>query len=198
MELNEKKHSRTRYFGRRNRARERGGSAGAESEEDARQSGDERPTTWLGQFAKRVPWHPSSLLSLTFEQRARPCQPTTSPRQPTYLSSMHRSPPPPPRPRARSRSPRALHRNTGSIFFPRSCTEHDQPHRCAPPTLVDSARERIYFSSTTTRPRRGQKLIVYSAQLFYSLFYLSLCRALRRVRVNVHGKRGQVIIRGSW
>lgn len=74
MELNEKKHSRTRYFGRRNRARERGGSAGAESEEDARQSGDERPTTWLGQFAKRVPWHPSSLLSLTFEQRARPCQ----------------------------------------------------------------------------------------------------------------------------
>lgn len=36
MELNEKKHSRTRYFGRRNRARERGGSAGAESEEDAR------------------------------------------------------------------------------------------------------------------------------------------------------------------
>lgn len=27
----------------------------------------------------------------------------------------------------------------------------------------------------------GQELIVYSAQLFYSLFYLSLCHALRRV-----------------
>lgn len=93
---------------------------------------------------------------LSYFRAARATMPaTTSPRQPTYLSSMHRSPPPPPRPRARSRSPRALHRNTGSIFFPRSCTEHDQPHRCAPPTLVDSARERIYFSSTTTRPRRG-------------------------------------------
>lgn len=77
---------------------------------------------------------------LSYFRAARATRQPTSPRQPTCRASMHRSlhPPPPP---PRSRSPRALHRNTGSIFFPRSCTEHDQPHRCAQPTLVDSSHE---------------------------------------------------------
>ena len=130
--------------------------------------------------------------SLLLSRAARATTPARHlPPPPTYRSSMHRSPPPPPpsppRPRARSRSPRALHRNTGSIFFPRSCTEHDQPHRCAPPTLVDSAtRERIYFSSTTTRPRAHR---VLGAIILLVVLLVPMSCASKSLSVNARGKR---------